>query len=108
MKVTSTLGNQKKPPRYPDNLMPTTWSPDLLMASFNIGKVSRYENGENCYSAKQKIWKWCEFHAFYNCRESSTNRPYFMQNKANLLKSQIYVRLIIAREYEKKIEMDIW
>ncbi len=40
--------------------------------------------------------------SFYNCRESSTNRPYFMQNKANLRKSQMNVTLIITRDYEKK------
>jgi len=38
----------------------------------------------------------------YNCRESSTNRPLFMQNKANLGKSQMDVRLNISRDYEKK------
>jgi hypothetical protein len=37
-----------------------------------------------------------------NCRESSTNRPYFLQNKANLPKIQMDVNLIITRDYEKK------
>jgi len=44
---------------------------------------------------------------FYNCRECSssatgTNRPIFLQNKANLGKSQMGVRLNISRDYEKK------
>ncbi|OHB55264.1 MAG: hypothetical protein A2173_01320 [Planctomycetes bacterium RBG_13_44_8b] len=38
----------------------------------------------------------------YNCKERSTKRPIFMQNKANLRKSQVNVNLIIARDYEKK------
>jgi hypothetical protein len=38
----------------------------------------------------------------YNCRECSTNRPLFMQNKANLRKSQVNVNLVITRDYEKK------
>jgi hypothetical protein len=45
---------------------------------------------------------------FYNCRGLSTNRPIFMQNKANLGKSQMNVRLNISRDYEKKNEQDIW
>jgi len=39
---------------------------------------------------------------FYNCRESSTDRACFLQNKANLGKSQMDVRLNISRDYEKK------
>jgi len=39
---------------------------------------------------------------FYNCRETSTNRPYFMQNKANLKKAEMFVSLIITRSYAKK------
>jgi hypothetical protein len=31
-----------------------------------------------------------------------------MQNKANFRKSQMDVYLIITRDYEKKIEQDIW
>ena len=38
---------------------------------------------------------------FYYCRESSTNRPIFMQNKANFKNNQIDVKLIITRDYEK-------
>ena len=34
--------------------------------------------------------------------------PCFMQNKANLRKIQVDVRLIVTRDYEKKIEQDIW
>jgi len=44
----------------------------------------------------------------YNCRESSTNRPYFMQNKANFRKSQMDISLIITRDYEKNIALDTW
>jgi len=44
----------------------------------------------------------------YNCKECSTNRPCFMQNKANFRKSQIDVNLIMTREYEKNIALDIW
>jgi len=39
---------------------------------------------------------------FYNCRESSTNRPCFMQNKPNFQKSQMDVTFIITKDYEKK------
>jgi hypothetical protein len=39
---------------------------------------------------------------FHSCRELSTNRPYFLQNKANFRKSQMDVKLIITRDYEKK------
>ena len=38
---------------------------------------------------------------FYNCRESSTNWPYFLQNKANFKNNQIDVKLNITRDYEK-------
>jgi len=38
---------------------------------------------------------------FYNCLESSTNWPIFLQNKANFRKSQMDVKLIITRNYEK-------
>ena len=37
---------------------------------------------------------------FYNCRESSTNRP-FLKNKANLRKVKMNVRSIITRDYGK-------
>jgi len=45
---------------------------------------------------------------FYKCQECSTNRPCFMQNKANFQKSQMDVKLIITRDYEKNIALDIW
>jgi len=38
----------------------------------------------------------------YNCRKYSTNRPIFLQNKANFRKSQMDVTLNIARDYKKK------
>jgi len=44
----------------------------------------------------------------YKCRECSTNRPIFLQNKANFRKSQMDVKLITTRDYEKIIEQDIW
>jgi hypothetical protein len=31
-----------------------------------------------------------------------------MQNKANFRKSQVNIKLNITRDYEKKIEQDIW
>jgi len=37
---------------------------------------------------------------FYNGREFSTNRPCFLQNKANFRKSQMDVSLIISSDYE--------
>ena len=40
--------------------------------------------------------------SFYNCRESSTNRLLFLQNKANLQKSRIDVSLIATMDYGKK------
>jgi hypothetical protein len=39
---------------------------------------------------------------FYNCRESSTNRPSFLQNKANLLDTQTNVSSVKTRNYENK------
>ena len=39
---------------------------------------------------------------FYNCRESSTNQPYFMQNKANFQKSQMNVSIFLQMAYENK------
>ena len=39
---------------------------------------------------------------FYNCRESSTNRPYFLQNKANFQKSQMNVSIFLQMAYENK------
>jgi hypothetical protein len=48
-------------------------------------------------------WRFCMLPSlFYSCRELSTNQPIFMQNKANLGKSQMNVNLIMTREYEKK------
>jgi hypothetical protein len=38
----------------------------------------------------------------YNCKECSTNRPCFMQNKANFRKSQMDVNLSMTKYYEKK------
>jgi hypothetical protein len=38
----------------------------------------------------------------YSCRESFTNLPYFLQNKANFQKSQLYVKLNKTKDYEKK------
>jgi len=37
---------------------------------------------------------------FYNCSESSTNRPYFLQNKANFRKAQMNVNSFITTDYE--------
>jgi len=39
----------------------------------------------------------------YNCRESSTNRPIFMQNKANLLDTQMQVSFVVTKDYENEI-----
>ena len=41
--------------------------------------------------------------SFYNCRESSTKRPYFMQNKANLLMHKINATFIATKDYENEI-----
>jgi hypothetical protein len=38
--------------------------------------------------------------ALYNGRESSTNRPCFMQNKANLLNAQMNVSSVLTKYYE--------
>jgi len=37
---------------------------------------------------------------FYNCRGSSTNQAYFMQNKANFQKSQMDVTFYSTMNYE--------
>jgi hypothetical protein len=44
----------------------------------------------------------CGHGLFDKCRERSTNRPIFMQNKANFRKSQMDIKLNISRDYEKK------
>jgi len=36
---------------------------------------------------------------FYNCPESSTNRPCFMQNKANLQNTRMNISTAIAKAY---------
>jgi hypothetical protein len=48
----------------------------------------------------------CGHGLLYNRRESSssatgTNRPIFMQNKANFRKSQMDIKLITKRDYDK-------
>jgi len=35
----------------------------------------------------------------YNCRECSTNRPYFMQNKANFRKARMNANIFTIRDY---------
>jgi hypothetical protein len=45
----------------------------------------------------------CGHSLLYSCRECSTNRPIFMQNKANFRKSQMDVKLNITRDYEEKM-----
>ncbi len=44
----------------------------------------------------------------YNCRESSTNRPFYAKQSQSFEKSQVYVSVIITKDYEMKIEMGIW
>ncbi len=39
----------------------------------------------------------------YNCRELTTNRFIFLQNKAKFQKSQMNVKLIITKDYEENI-----
>jgi len=39
---------------------------------------------------------------FYKCRGSSTNRPYFLQNKANFKKAGINVNYYLQKEYENE------
>jgi len=41
---------------------------------------------------------------FYNCRESSTNQAYFMQNKANFQKSQMNLSSCSTRDYGNKCD----
>jgi hypothetical protein len=45
----------------------------------------------------------CGHGLLYNCKECSTNRPIFMQNKANFRKSQMNIKLNMTRDYEKKL-----
>jgi hypothetical protein len=42
------------------------------------------------------VWRLLLLHM---CRESSTNRPYFMQNKPNFRKSQMNVNNTITKDY---------
>jgi len=39
---------------------------------------------------------------FYNCRESSTNRRYFLQNKANLPDDQMSASSFSTKDYENQ------
>ncbi len=39
---------------------------------------------------------------FYNCRESSTNWPCFLQNKANLRSAKMNVTFFLTKDYENK------
>jgi len=39
--------------------------------------------------------------ALYICRESSTNSPLFMQNKPNLLRTQMNVTSVVTMNYEQ-------
>jgi len=39
---------------------------------------------------------------FDNCREYSTNRPYFLQNKANFKKAQMNVNSLMIKDYENE------
>jgi len=47
-----------------------------------------------------KISAECAPNLFYKCRESSTNRPYFMQNKANFEKAQMNASSTMIKGYE--------
>jgi len=69
--------------------------------------ISKYENGATQFylSILPTLRKLT---LFDNCRESSTNRPIFLQNKANFRKSQMDVNLTITKDYEKYIALDIW
>jgi len=40
--------------------------------------------------------------ALYICRESSTNRPYFLQNKPNFQKVKLNVNKVLTEDYEKR------
>ena len=39
---------------------------------------------------------------FYNCRESSTNRPYFLQNKANFKIGKMNISIATIKDYDKE------
>ena len=39
---------------------------------------------------------------FYNCRGSSTNQAYFLQNKANLVTPKVNVSFFYIKDYENK------
>jgi len=39
---------------------------------------------------------------FYNCRESSTKRPYFLQNKANVKIGKMNISIAKLKDYDKK------
>ena len=41
-------------------------------------------------------------HHLYNCRESSTNQTFIMQNKANFRKSQMNVSSVLTKDYENR------
>jgi hypothetical protein len=39
---------------------------------------------------------------FDNCRESSTNQPFFLQNKANFKKARMNVNYYLQKDYENE------
>jgi hypothetical protein len=67
---------------------------------FSMQKVKpQHKNSQISHGAPSG--QACGHGLFYNCREHSTNRPIFMQNKANFRKSQMDVKLNKTRDYEK-------
>jgi len=73
-----------------------SWCLSALVAMSQI-----MQNKANFKTDDSKISAKATPNVFYNCRESSTNRPLFMQNKANVKNNQMNVNLIITRDYEK-------
>jgi len=61
-----------------------------------IAKTERQNTEDSKIMAKDKP------NMFYNCRESSTNQAYFLQNKPNSLKAQINANSLVIKDYENK------
>jgi len=76
-----------------------------------VYRLSHVEEGPGPRS--NLVWKlrsvFCfPLRALYSCRESSTNRPRFSQNKANLPDTEMSVNFCDKRDYENKSAFGVY
>jgi len=77
---------------------------EVSLSGVAMAKTEKQNTEDSKISAKStpKLRFSVPTNFFYNCRESSTNRPYFMQNKPNFQKSQMNVSIFLQMAYENK------